>query len=335
MNREKTAKREGTQFQTRIEQVRHVFHGKHISIRDIIFLLATIFCLTPWASPPLALLFGLITAQLIGHPLLHLNHKITSMLLQVAVVGLGFGINFESALKAGTDGVLFTVISIISTLLFGGVVGTLLKVEKNTAWLISSGTAICGGSAIAAISPVIGAKENQVSVALGTVFILNAVALFLFPEIGELLHLTQHQFGVWAAIAIHDTSSVVGAAGKYGPEALQIATTLKLARSLWIIPVALITSMLFKQKIHQVKVPWFIGLFIVAMLVHTYLPQLQPFTTNIAPAAKATLTAALFLIGSGLSRDILKNVGWKPLLQGIVTWMFIATATLLMVMKAA
>ena len=192
-----------------------------------------------------------------------------------------------------------------------------------------------GGSAIAAIAPVIDAKENQVSVALGTVFILNAVALVIFPEIGHALHLTQRQFGLWAAIAIHDTSSVVGAASKYGTEALQIATTLKLARSLWIIPVAIITSRLFKQKLHQVKVPWFIGLFIAAMLAHTYLPQIQPFTTNFAPAAKTTMTAALFLIGSGLSKDVLKNVGWQPLLQGILTWSAISIATLLMVMSAA
>lgn len=330
---ENTVKKEKQQVQTKIEQFKSLFFKKHISIRDIIFLLAILFCFTPWASPPLALLFGLITAQLIGHPLLRLNHKITSTLLQTSVIGLGFGIDFERALKAGSDSFLFTVLSIASTLLFGGVVGKLLKVEKNTSYLISSGTAICGGSAIAAIAPIIDAKENQVSVALGTVFILNAVALVIFPEIGQALHMTQQQFGLWAAIAIHDTSSVVGAASKYGIQALQIATTVKLARSIWIIPVAIITSMLFKQKIHQVKVPWFIGLFIAAMLAHTYLPQIQPFTANIAPAAKTTLTAALFLIGSGLSWEVLKNVGWQPLLQGILTWVAISTATLILVLS--
>jgi len=332
---EQTAKKNKTQLRTRIEQFKIAGLEKNISIRDIIFFLATFFCLTPWVTPPLALLLGLITTQIMGHPFLHLNHKVTSLLLQASVVGLGFGINFESALKAGNDGFLFTVLSIAGTLAFGGIIGKLLSVETKTSYLIATGTAICGGSAIAAISPVIDAQENQTSVALGTVFILNASALFLFPEMGKWLQLTPHQFGLWAAIAIHDTSSVIGAAGKYGPEALQIATTVKLARTLWIIPVAFITSMLFKQKMNQVKIPWFIGLFVAAMLIHTYLPQLRPLTIAIAPLARSGLTVTLFLIGAGLSRKVLKNVGWQPLLQGIATWIAISIATLLMVLRVA
>jgi len=311
---------------------------KILSVRGIIFLLITVFCLTPWASAPLALLLGLVAAQLIGHPFLHLNHKVTSLLLKASVVGLGFGINFESAVKAGSDGFLFTILSIAATLLIGALLGKLLKVDKKTSYLISSGTAICGGSAIAAIAPVIDAEENQVSVALGTVFILNSVALFLFPEVGKLFHMTQHQFGLWSAIAIHDTSSVVGAASKYGHESLLIATTVKLARSLWIIPLALVSSMMFKkkeQKSYKIKAPWFIALFVGATIIHTYLPQLQPFTREVVPAAKAGLTVTLFLIGAGLSWKVLKSVGWPPLIQGILTWIAISVVTLLMVLGVA
>ena len=221
---------------------------KSITTREVIFLLAVVFCLSPLISPPIALLMGLIIAQFIGHPYLHLNHKATHILLQVSVVGLGFGMNVTSALKAGKEGILFTIVSIIGTLVIGFFMGKFLKIEKKTSYLISAGTAICGGSAIAAISPVIKAEEKQISVALGTIFILNSVALFLFPFIGHQLNLSQSQFGMWCAIAIHDTSSVVGAANKYGPQALEIATTVKLARALWIIPVAFLSTFIFKNK---------------------------------------------------------------------------------------
>ncbi|NTW64522.1 MAG: putative sulfate exporter family transporter, partial [Chlorobiaceae bacterium] len=210
-----TAKREARLQISGVAQIT-AFLEKRITIREIIFLLLALFCLTPWASPPLALFLGLIAAQVTGNPFRKNSHTITSTLLQASVVGLGFGINFQSALNVGREGMLLTVASIAGTLLIGGLAGKFLGIEKKTSWLIASGTAICGGSAIAAIAPVIDADEQQTSVALGTIFILNAVALFLFPEAGAMLHMTQKQFGLWAAIAIHDTSSVVGAASRYG-----------------------------------------------------------------------------------------------------------------------
>ncbi|NTW49077.1 MAG: putative sulfate exporter family transporter [Chlorobiales bacterium] len=330
---QKAASTGDEQLFVRIDRVKTAFLEKRYTIREIIFLLVIFLCLTPWASPPLALLLGLIVAQVIGHPFQHVSHKVTSFLLKASVVGLGFGINFQSALKAGSDGFLFTVVSIAATLLFGALMGKLLSIEKKTSYLISSGTAICGGSAIAAIAPVIDAEESQISVALGTVFILNSVALFVFPEVGTWLHMSQNQFGLWAAIAIHDTSSVVGAASKYGPEALQIATTVKLARSLWIIPLAVITSMLFRQKVSNVKIPWFIGLFVLAMLASTYMPFIQPVTPYAVHIAKSGLTVTLFLIGAGLSVKVLKKVGWKPLLQGVLVWAAIAIGTLFMILN--
>ena len=274
---------------------------KSITTREVIFLLAVVLCLSPLISPPIALLMGLIIAQFIGHPYLHLNHKATHILLQVSVVGLGFGMNVTSALKAGKEGILFTIVSIIGTLVIGFFMGKFLKIEKKTSYLISTGTAICGGSAIAAISPVIKAEEKQISVALGTIFILNSVALFLFPFIGHQLNLSQSQFGMWCAIAIHDTSSVVGAASKYGPQALEIATTVKLARALWIIPVAFLSSFIFKNKDSKIKIPYFIGLFVFAMIANTYIPFIQQYNHYLTNIANAGLTLTLFLIGCGLN----------------------------------
>ena len=300
--------------------------------QKIIFVLLTILCLSGFISPPVALLLGLIVANLSGHPFLELNHKATNILLQLSVIGLGFGMNVNSALSAGKEGFIFTVASIFSTLILGFFIGKWLKIEKKTSHLISCGTAICGGSAIAAIAPVIKSDEKQTSVALGVIFILNSIALFLFPAIGHWLELSQQEFGLWCAIAIHDTSSVVGAANKYGPEALQIATTVKLARALWIIPIALLTSVLFKNKSNKVKIPYFIGLFILAMLMNTYIPQtalLAPYLVNIA---KIGLTLTLFLIGAGLNFNVLKSVGLKPLFQGVLLWIFIGTAALLSIM---
>ena len=308
---------------------------KHISIKEIIFFIALTLCLTPIISPPIALLIGFAIAQTIGHPFIHLNHKATSLLLKISVVGLGFGMNVHSALSAGKEGFLFTVASILGTLGFGLLLGRFLKIEKKTSHLISCGTAICGGSAIAAISPIIGADEKQISVALGTVFILNSIALFLFPWIGHMLDLSQMQFGLWSAIAIHDTSSVVGAANKYGAEALQIATTVKLARALWIIPVALLTTVFFKSGKQKIKIPYFIGLFILAMIVNTYFPIIHPISGYLVDIAKIGLTVTLFLIGAGLSRSVLKSVGFKPLLQGIILWILISATALYAVIHLA
>jgi uncharacterized integral membrane protein (TIGR00698 family) len=299
-----------------------------ITTRQLIFMIFVVLCLTPWMSPPMALLLGLIVAQFIGHPFLHLNQKATSTLLQVSVVGLGFGMNVSSALQAGRQGFVFTIFSIAGTLLLGIFLGKLFKIERKTSYLISAGTAICGGSAIAAISPIINAEEKQISVALGTIFILNAVALFIFPWIGHSLHLSETQFGLWCALAIHDTSSVVGAASKYGPHALEVATTVKLARALWIIPVAIFTTVLFKSKANTIKIPYFIALFVVAMLLNTYVPAVHAIAFYCTAIGKTGLTLTLFLIGAGLSRKVLTSVGIKPMVQGVILWVVISTTAL-------
>ena len=309
--------------------------NKNTSIQKIIFIIALILCLSSLVSPPIALLIGIAIAQFVGHPYIHLNSKAVSLLLKISVVGLGFGMNVHSAVNAGKQGLLFTVASIIGTLALGLLLGRIFKIEKKTAHLISCGTAICGGSAIAAISPIINADEKQISIALGTVFILNSIALFLFPWIGHMLDLSQMQFGLWSAIAIHDTSSVVGAANKYGAEALQVATTVKLARALWIIPVALLTTLFFKTGKQKIKIPYFIGLFILAMIINTYFPIIHPISGYLVGLAKIGLTVTLFLIGAGLSASVIKSVGFKPLLQGIILWIVISITALYAVIHFA
>ncbi len=267
-----------------------------------------------------------------GNPFIEFNHKAITFLLQFSVVGLGFGMNASNAFSAGKEGFVLTIASIFSTLIFGFLLGKWLKTEKNTSHLISCGTAICGGSAIAAISPVIKSNENQTSIALGVIFILNSIALFAFPFIGHQLGLSQKDFGIWCAIAIHDTSSVVGAANKYGAEALQIATTVKLARALWIIPISLLTAVIFKNKSSKIKIPYFIGLFILAMLLNSYVPKVSVFAPYVVNVAKIGLTITLFLIGATLNINTLKSVGVKPLLQGIFLWIFIAALALVSIL---
>ncbi|PWA08937.1 YeiH family protein [Flavobacterium laiguense] len=302
------------------------------TIQQVIFVLLLVLCLFPIISPPIALLLGLVVANLFGHPFLHLNNKATNILLQVSVVGLGFGMNVHSAVAAGKEGFLFTVGSIIVTIILGTLLGKWLKIQKKTSHLISCGTAICGGSAIAAIAPVIESNEKQTSVALGVIFILNSIALFVFPVVGHWLHMSQNDFGLWCAIAIHDTSSVVGAANKYGSEALQVATTVKLARALWIIPVALITAVVFKNKSNKVKIPYFIGLFILAMVCNTYFSPVASVAPYLVSIAKTGLTITLFLIGAGLNSSVLKSVGLKPLFQGVLLWACIAIGTLISIL---
>lgn len=309
-----------------------IFIRINATLQQIIFVLLLILCLFPIISPPIALLLGLIVANLSGHPFLHLNHKATNVLLQVSVVGLGFGMNVHSAVAAGKEGFLFTIGSIIVTITLGTLLGKWFKIQKKTSHLISCGTAICGGSAIAAIAPVIQSDEKQTSVALGVIFILNSIALFVFPLIGHWLNMSQNDFGMWCAIAIHDTSSVVGAANKYGAEALQVATTVKLARALWIIPVALITAVVFKNKTGKVKIPYFIGLFVLAMVCNTYFSPIAGFAPHLVSIAKTGLTVTMFLIGAGLSGTVLKSVGILPLLQGILLWVSIAVGTLLAIL---
>jgi uncharacterized integral membrane protein (TIGR00698 family) len=299
-----------------------------LNIRKGIFILALLACLFPGVTPPIALLLGLVLAQVIEHPFPALSHKATNWLLKISVVGLGFGMNVFSAVQAGREGILFTIASITLVFTVGALAGKYMKVDKKTSFLISAGTAICGGSAIAALSPVIKAEEKQISVALGAVFILNSIALFIFPVIGHHLHLSQNQFGLWCAIAIHDTSSVVGAASHYGAQALQVATTVKLARALWIIPVAFITAFAFKTGSKNVKIPYFIGLFILAMLVNTYAPFIKPVVPFITTLAKVGLTVTLFLIGSGLSFKVLKSVGVIPLVQAVMLWVLISGVSL-------
>ena len=303
--------------------------------QKLIFISCVLLCLTPFVSPPIALLTGLVIAQLTGHPYLHLNNKATHWLLQFCVVGLGFGMNVHTALQAGKEGVLFTIVSISGTLVFGYFMGKWLNIEKKTSFLISAGTAICGGSAIAAISPVINAEEKQISVALGCVFILNSIALFVFPAVGHYLNMSQTQFGLWCAIAIHDTSSVVGAASKYGTHALEVATTVKLARALWIIPVAFMSAFIFKNKSKKISIPYFIGLFILAIIANTYLPAVSKLSAYFVTAAKAGLTLTLFLIGAGLSRKVLTSVGLRPFLQGVALWIAISVTALYAVMHLA
>ncbi|PIF34623.1 putative integral membrane protein (TIGR00698 family) [Flavobacterium sp. 9] len=296
----------------------------NLYIQQGIFTLIIALCLFSIISPPIALLLGVIMVNIFGNPFVEFNNKAITYLLQFSVVGLGFGMNASSALSAGKEGFLLTIFSIFSTLILGTFLGKWLRTDRKTSHLISCGTAICGGSAIAAISPVIKSNENQTSIALGVIFILNSIALFVFPFIGHQLDLSQKDFGLWCAIAIHDTSSVVGAANKYGAEALQIATTVKLARALWIIPISILTAVIFKSKNSKIKIPYFIGLFILAMLFNTYVPATAIIAPHIVGIAKIGLTITLFLIGATLNINTLKSVGVKPLLQGIFLWIFIA-----------
>lgn len=305
----------------------------HLVTQKTLFIGLAFSCLLPFVSAPLALVLGFLAAQVIGNPFEEITKRSVPMLLQVSVIGLGFGMNINNALKAGKEGFIFAMVSIISVLLLGFLLAKLLKIEKITAYLIAAGTAICGGSAIAAISPIVKAKSNQMSIALAVVFTLNAIALLLFPLIGKLLNLSQHDFGLWSAIAIHDTSSVVGAASKYGTEALLVATTIKLARALWIIPLSLFSAMVFKTKKSNIKIPWFIGLFIIAMLLNTHFTFIQNISPAIFQISKAGLTLTLFLIGAGLSFKMLKNIGVKPLVLAILLWLSISLGSLLVILK--
>jgi uncharacterized integral membrane protein (TIGR00698 family) len=283
-----------------------------------------------WVTPPVALFLGLAFALTCGQAHPKFNKKVSKYLLQYSVVGLGFGMNLQASLASGKDGMAFTVISVVGTMLLGWFIGRkLLKVDRDTSYLISSGTAICGGSAIAAIGPVLRAKDSEMSVALGTIFILNAIALFIFPVIGHWLGMSQHDFGTWAAIAIHDTSSVVGAGAAYGEEALKVATTIKLTRALWIIPLAFVTSFIFKSKGQKINIPWFIFFFLLAMVANTYLLNDVPQVGDaINRFARKGLTITLFFIGASLSRDVLKSVGIKPLVQAVLLWLVISLSTL-------
>ena len=304
-----------------------------MSWQKIVFFLLIFVCLTPFVSPPIALAVGLFAALTFGNPFPEQTKKTTKFLLQASVVLLGFSMNLTEVVKAGKQGILFTIATIFGTLIVGFLIGKLLKVKDKTSNLISSGTAICGGSAIAAVAPLIDADTEEISVSLGTIFILNSIALFLFPFIGHFFNLSQNQFGVWCAIAIHDTSSVVGAAQSYGAEALAIATTVKLTRALWIAPVALLFAFLYRgknEKRAKIAIPYFILFFLIATVIRTYMPATFPpsIFDSLVLLAKKGLTITLFLIGASLSRETLKKVGIRPLVQGVLLWILISTISL-------
>jgi len=297
------------------------------AVSKILFLAALAISATGLVSPPIALTAGILFGLGFHHPYPKFAREGARFLLQASVVALGFGMNLHEVLKAGRSGFVYTAVGICFALVVGLGIGKLLQVRGNASLLITSGTAICGGSAIAAIGPVVHANEEEMAVSLGTVFILNSVALLTFPVIGWALHLGQEQFGLWAALAIHDTSSVVGAAAKYGAVALVVGTTVKLARALWIVPLALGIAGIKHNKA-GVALPWFILFFCLAAVANTYLPGMSGVTGVLYAAGRLGLTATLFLIGTGISRETLRQVGWRPMLQGVLLWIVVAATSL-------
>ncbi len=308
------------------------------TLAKIVFVLALALSFTGLFSPPIALTLGILFGLTFPHPYINESRGIARTLLQSSVVALGFGMNLHEVLKAGRSGFVYTALGISFALLAGLAVGKLLRVRGNSSFLITAGTAICGGSAIAAIGPILQADEEEMAVSLGTIFILNSIALLIFPPIGNALHLSQSQFGLWAALAIHDTSSVVGAATKYGPQALVIGTTVKLARALWIVPLALTTAAVKRGRSRnaatggtsnlRVALPWFIAFFVLAAVINTYVAALAHLSNWLFTLGRLGLTATLFLIGSGISRATLREVGWRPLLLGVVLWLGVGLTSL-------
>ena len=295
-------------------------------------------------SAPVALFLGLVFAFIFGIPYPKFNKKLSKYLLQASVVGLGFGMNLEKSLQSGAEGMIFTVASVIIVMVAGVFLGRVMRINDKTSYLISSGTAICGGSAIAAVGPVLKADQNEMAVSLGVIFILNAIALFIFPPMGHALGMTQHQFGTWAAIAIHDTSSVVGAGAAFDQmyfpgsnAACDLATLIKCTRALWIIPLAFFTMWFFRKDNRReeggnskVSIPWFIFLFVAAMIFNTYVgtDTFRPVYDGLVTAAKQCLIAVLFAIGAGLSVKVIKQVGVKPLVQAVLLWVIIGAGSL-------
>ena len=295
-----------------------------------LFFAGVIAAASGFVSPPLALAAGLVYGLTVTHPYQLDAKKLSKFLLQASVVGLGFGMDLREVMRVGRSGFFYTAASITLAMALGWLLGRVLKVEKTSSFLISAGTAICGGSAIAAVGPITNATEEEMAVSLGTVFVLNSVALLLFPLLGTLLHLDQTQFGLWSALAIHDTSSVVGATAKYGVLALAVGTTVKLARALWIVPVSVFTAVITKSKA-KIQWPWFIGLFCLAALANTYLPVFHAAYPVLNKLGKAGLTVTLFLIGTGLSKETLRKVGIRPLAQGVLLWAIVAIGSLGMI----
>jgi len=297
-----------------------------------IFFAGLILAASGYISPPFALLGGLVYGLTLAHPFHVESKRLAKFLLEASVVALGFGMNLHEVVRVGRSGFVYTALSITAAMLLGLGLGHLIHVGKKASFLISVGTAICGGSAIAAVGPIADASEEEMAVSLGAVFILNSVALFLFPVVGLAFHMTQTQFGLWAALAIHDTSSVVGAAAKYGSTALAVGTTVKLARALWIVPLSVATTVLLKSKA-RIRWPWFIVFFCLAALLNTLLPVLNPTFSALSHLGRIGLTATLFLIGTGLNKETLKKVGVRPLLQGLTLWIVVGTATLVFILS--
>ncbi len=291
------------------------------------FFLGLIIAASGIISPPVALACGLAYGLTVVHPYHVDSRKLSKFLLQISVVALGFGMNLQQVLRAGRSGFLYTAVSITAAMLLGLALGKLLRVRNVASFLISTGTAICGGSAIAAVGPIANATDEEMAVSLGTVFVLNSVALLAFPPIGTALHLSQTQFGLWAALAIHDTSSVVGATAKYGAVALAVGTTVKLARALWIVPLSLLAAVATRSKA-RVQWPWFILFFCLAAVANTYVHALQPIYPQLSHLGVTGLTVTLYLIGTGLSRSTLREVGIRPLLQGLLLWALVALTSL-------
>jgi uncharacterized integral membrane protein (TIGR00698 family) len=312
-------------------------------VRQTIFIVATALCLTPWVSPPVALAMGSVLALTHENPFAHLGKKVSAKLLQICVVFLGFGMDLPVVLRTGIHGAALAAATIATTLGLGWALGKRLAIDRKVSALISAGTAICGGSAIAAVGSVIGVGEGEISVAMGTVFILNAAALYVFPVVGHALGLTQAQFGTWAGIAIHDISSVVGASAHYGLDALQTGTAIKLSRALWIIPVSLAAATVFQSRRARrqavtdhkptVRLPWFIGFFLLASVARSFVPGMAGISLILGRVATTGLTLTLFLIGAGLSMKTLRAVGWRPFLQGILLWLFISVVSLVVIVR--
>ncbi len=306
-----------------------------------LFFLGLLLAFSGLVTPPVALVGGIAFGFSIVHPYRKEASSLAKLLLQISVILLGFGMNLNQVIRAGRSGLMYTAVSISFAIAAGLLLGKVLKVGGKASYLITLGTAICGGSAIAAIAPIMEATEEEISISMGTVFLLNSVALLIFPLIGWRLHLSQNQFGLWAALAIHDTSSVIGAAAKYGPQALAIGTTVKLARALWIVPVSLVTAAYMSRAETarvssspraKVRIPWFIFLFVTASVLSTYVPHFMSAYFRLNQLGKAGLTATLFLIGTSLSRGTLRAVGVRPLLQGVILWSVVGTASLMAIL---
>jgi uncharacterized integral membrane protein (TIGR00698 family) len=294
----------------------------------ILFLLTAI----PIVTSPVALVAGFAFSFLFDNPFPDKSARLSKTLLKISVVGLGFGVNFTEVIEVGKSSLLLTLGSITATVVLGELLGRALRLPANTRTLVSFGTAICGGSAIAAMAPVIKAKDDEIAISLATIFSLNALALVLFPPLGHVFGLSQQQFGLWSALAIHDTSSVVGASATYGALALSIGTTAKLTRALWIAPCTLVASLFNKSK-ERTGIPLFIIGFVAAAFINTWLPAFDELWNGLYLVARQTLVMTLFLIGAGLTRKVLKQVGIKPLLLGVILWIIVSTTVLLLLLS--